>query len=567
MSIGQFLALTHNAALLLAIAVLFDVTNNQGRRNGLLNQGITGVILGGAGMALMLTPWRFEPGIIFDTRSVLLGISGLFFGPVSTGIAMALTAALRFAQGGAAWTGILVILMSGLTGLLWNRFRKGPLHEISWRELLAMGFLIHVLMLVCMFTLPPRTALRVVSSIALPVLLIYPAGTCALGLILANRLRREATADTLKKSEERLSKLFHMSPDSMVLIKQSDGRILEVNEKWEELTGYSREETVGRTGLELGIYADLEERERALERMRTLGETKNEELRLLQKDGGEKIVSISGESLDSLPEPSFLYVLRDVTKAKKTELALRQSEERMRQLNETLESKVAERTASLEEVNHELEAFSYSVSHDLRAPLRAINGFATVLTEDLPKPLDPEVQKALSYIRENAVRMHRLIDALLLLSRAGRGPLAKACVDMTALFESAAAELEIMKSARLLIEKLPPAMGDATLLRQVAVNLLSNAAKYSSRAEKPLIEVGSLEKDGRTIYFVKDNGAGFDMKYASKLFRPFQRLHSSTDYSGIGIGLALVQRIITRHGGKMGAEGKPGEGATFWFCV
>jgi two-component system sensor kinase len=217
-----------------------------------------------------------------------------------------------------------------------------------------------------------------------------------------------------------------------------------------------------------------------------------------------------------------------------------------------------------------LEAFSYSVSHDLRAPLRAIDGFSRILLEDYADKLDEDGNRELQVVRKNAQNMGQLIDDLLAFSRLGRKAVEPSLIDMTDLAKSVFEQINVTDSERrprLKIESIPPAQGDRALIRQVFVNLLSNATKYSRLKDQPVIEIGGNTKNGNNIYYVKDNGAGFDMQYANKLFGVFQRLHGAEEFEGTGVGLAIVQRIIHRHGGKVWAEGKVNEGATFYFTL
>jgi PAS domain S-box-containing protein len=241
-----------------------------------------------------------------------------------------------------------------------------------------------------------------------------------------------------------------------------------------------------------------------------------------------------------------------------------------KRVEEELERRVRERTAQLEAANKELESFSYSVSHDLRAPLRAIHGFSQVLLEDYPQILDAEARRYLNIIAGNTQKMGQLIDDLLAFSRLGRQVLKIAAVNMENLVKDAMAELQesaAHRNLRWVIKPLPPALADGALVYQVWLNLLGNAVKFTRPRETAVIEVGCLHEGGQAVFYVKDNGVGFDLSYADKLFGVFQRLHRSEDFEGTGVGLALVQRIIERHGGKIWAESKVGEGATFYFTL
>jgi signal transduction histidine kinase len=242
--------------------------------------------------------------------------------------------------------------------------------------------------------------------------------------------------------------------------------------------------------------------------------------------------------------------------------------ERVRRHAEELEVRVGERTAELQAANRELEAFSYSVSHDLRSPLRAIDGYALMLAEDYGPRLDDEGRRLVSVVRQSAATMGQLIEDLLRFAQAGRASLVASPLEVGALVRGVVGDIApAYPKARIELGALPAAVGDAALLKQVWTNLIVNALKYSANQENSRVEIGGRADGSESIYWVRDNGAGFDMRYADKLFKVFQRLHRPEEFEGTGVGLAIVQRVVMRHGGRVWAEGKPGEGACFYFTL
>jgi PAS domain S-box-containing protein len=284
-----------------------------------------------------------------------------------------------------------------------------------------------------------------------------------------------------------------------------------------------------------------------------------------RRDGEKRLLAWRSRSLkdDAGNVTGALSTARDITEMK-------EAEEEIRKLNVELEQRVEERTAQLQATNKELEAFAYSVSHDLRSPLRAIDGYTRILLEDYEPLFDKEGKRICSVIRDNTRNMGSLIDDLLSFSRLGRTEMQCSKIDMKTMVKSIFFEIttpEDRKRISFSVNSIPPATGDPSLMRQVWMNLLSNAVKFTSKLNKPVIKVGAKRSGDKIIYTVADNGAGFDMKYANKLFGVFQRLHSTSEFEGNGVGLAIVQRVIHRHGGRVWAEGAVNEGAKFSFSL
>jgi PAS domain S-box-containing protein len=367
----------------------------------------------------------------------------------------------------------------------------------------------------------------------------------------------------LVESEAHYRLLFEANPLPMWVIDEESLGFLQVNEAAVQHYGYSRAEFLGMTLKDIRPAEDVPAFEKAARE--TKPGIRNPGIwRHRRKDGSIIEVEITTHDIVFGGRQGRLVLAKDVTEQKRVEAEIRR-------LNVDLEERVRDRTARLEEANRELEAFSYTVSHDLRAPLRAIEGFSAMVIRDSGDRLDPEARSRLEVVRANVLRMAHLIDDLLALSRTSRAVLQRVPLKMRDLAESAFAEVTTesgtLAKTVFRVGELPDVEGDESLLRQVWVNLLSNAVKYSARKEKPVIEVEGAVEGAFAVFHVRDNGAGFDMAYAHKLYGVFQRLHGATEFEGTGIGLAIVQRIVVRHGGRVWGEGAVGQGARFFFAV
>ena len=367
---------------------------------------------------------------------------------------------------------------------------------------------------------------------------------------------RKQAEELLRESEERFKVLHNASFGGIAI--HDNGIILECNQGLSEMTGYSQDELIGMDGL---LLLAVNSQEYVRNKMATKFEKPYEAFGM-RKNGEIFPMRLEARSVPFKGKRVRTVEFRDITEQKKAEAEILM-------LNESLEERVIIRTAQLEASYNEMEAFTYSVSHDLRAPLRAIDGFAKMLLQDF-SDLDPEALRLLNVISQSSSNMSKLIEDLLAFSRVGRANIDVIPIKMKDLVQSIVAQIKREtnnKKTMINILELPDAPGDKTLLGQVWTNLIRNAIKFSLKKEKPIVEIGSYIEENKAVFYVKDNGVGFDMKYVDKLFGVFQRLHSTDEFEGTGIGLAIVKKAIGRHGGRVWAESIEGKGATFYFTL
>jgi PAS domain S-box-containing protein len=373
---------------------------------------------------------------------------------------------------------------------------------------------------------------------------------------------RKLAEEKMLQSEERFRLLVQGVKDYAILMLDPEGRIVSWNEGAQRIKGYTAEEIIGEDFSRFYTPEDIAtgEPSRGLKTAQLRGHFENEGWRV-RKDGSRFWANLVTTAMYG-PDGElrgFSKVTRDITERK-------QAEEKVRALNES----ERQHALQLEAVNKELEAFSYSVSHDLRAPLRGIDGFSLALLEDYGDKLDEQGHRHLTRIRAAAQRMAQLIDDMLQLSGVTRSEMRNESVDLSAMAKEILAELQKSEPRREVecdVQDNVVARGDPRLLRIVLVNLLGNAWKFTGKTDRAKIEFGVVNRGGPAVFFIRDNGAGFDMAYSQKLFGAFQRLHAASDFPGTGVGLATVQRIIHRHGGQVSAEGAEGMGSTFSFTL
>ncbi len=384
--------------------------------------------------------------------------------------------------------------------------------------------------------------------------------------------RRQLKSDMGRELMARQYDSLSRYANDVILLADEEGRILDANERAVNVYGYARDDLLSMNLRDMSTSETLSALDDQMKQVEERGGMVFETVHR-KKDGTTLQVEVSARVLETGSRKVSQSIVRDITERKQAEM-------KILRLNAELEQRVIERTAELEATNEELGAFAYSVSHDLRSPLRGIDGYAKVLMDGYQDKLDEDGRFVLGQVRASAQEMGTLINDLLAFSRMGRREMRKTTIDMTALFRMGFGELQESEPERRLklkLDSLPAAYGDPSMLHVVVRNLLENALKFTRHREVGMIEVDAWNGEGgmgnvkleenEKVYFVKDNGVGFDMKYSGKLFQVFQRLHGAEEFEGTGVGLAIVKRIINRHGGRVWAEAKVGEGATFYFIL
>ncbi|HET9358510.1 MAG TPA: PAS domain S-box protein [Vicinamibacterales bacterium] len=389
-------------------------------------------------------------------------------------------------------------------------------------------------------------------------------GRPAILMVIHDVTSRKETERALARSEAQRKALIESAPDPIITIDAA-GRVLEFNPAAERAFGYRREAVIGALLVDLVVPADPRERPHGgLAGWRPpILERKRLEMQAVRANGTGFPVEVAVTRLDDGAEQRCVVHLRDISDQTR-------AEEGLHELNTELEERVRRRTVQLQAVVDELEAFSYSVSHDLRAPLRSIDGFSQALAEDAGTALPEAARRHLDRIRAATQRMSHLIDDLLSLSTVSLARMTREHIDITGLAGAILIELAGHSANRSVHVRIAPGMsasGDPRLVRVALENILTNAWKFTSRREDASIEVGQTLRDATQVFYVRDNGVGFDATYADKLFAPFQRLHDASEFPGTGIGLATVRRIVQRHGGRVWADGQTARGACFYFTL
>ena len=557
------LSILQNISLVVSIVVIYHYVVRQLKGKPLIVSMLCGLLFGITAILAMLTPFRFPGGIIYDGRTIILTVAGIFGGPLVVCIAAAMAIVFRvFFVGGSGYlVGIITIIIASTIGLSTFYWRKRSKEPLLPRRILAIGYMVHILMLMAQLLLPDQRWKTIIPAIALPVLFFYPLAFYFICRLFLDNEERTRNLAMLEESEARYKLLFSKHHSIMLIVDYESGRIIDANPAAEDFYGWTRTELLSMKISDINTLPMSEIM--VLMRQAREGKQNNFILRHRRACGDIRDVEVSSSIVEYFGKKVLYSIIHDAT-------ARIKAENEVRELNQTLEQRVAKRTQELQDANRELEAFAYSVSHDLRAPLRAIEGFSSLLAEEAGGTLPESMKHYLERIRYNAKKMSQLIDDLLRLSRISRQTLEYSNIDLSKLVAETAGEIEARypdRKVTVAIQESLSISADKALIEVLLLNLIGNAWKFTSSVPNPCIRFESMDSGGERVYSVGDNGIGFDMAYADKLFSPFQRLHNEKEYSGSGIGLSIARRIVARHGGRIWAEAAPNKGATFYFTL
>ena len=563
------IGLLQNTAILLAISFIYDywwVKSDTPRKS--LNKIMTGLVIGLIGVVLMLTPWIYIPGIVFDTRSVVLSVSGLFFGPIPTIIAMLITGIFRYSLGGdGVWMGIAVIFFSGTIGILWNRFR--PIQKTSnyLIELLVMGLVVHVVMLGCTMLLPSGLTINILKTITIPLFIIYPVATVLLGSLMFRQYenwQNRKASEKLLESERRFSELMKNTALFSAIL-DIEGKIIYCNKSLLTSSGYTNEELLGKNFFE--IFIEDYEKKDILNVFRSILEVNESNLNfentIKLKEGGNLMVSWNNTVLRDTDSKviGVASIGENITERKKTEAEL---------ISEKIKAEENDKLKSI---------FLANMSHEIRTPMNAIMGFSGLLIEHNVDE-DDKIQY-LEIIRNSSNRLFQLINDIIDLSKieARQLTINNSVCNLSDILTNS---IELFRKSELLQKKPELELvlklqheykkinffSDCLRVQQVLENLISNAIKYTS---KGTIEVGcslKTEDSGEVIeIYVKDSGIGISEAMSTLVFERFRQVEEAQYHEGAGLGLSISKGILDLLGGKIWFKSKINVGTTFFFSI
>lgn len=591
------LALIHNSTLLVSMALLYHLLLSQRNRfSADYSPYLSGLLIGLIGIAIMMTPLQFAPGIIFDTRSVLLGTSGLFFGLVPTIIAMLLTATYRISIGGTAViTGVSVIFASGIIGLLFRHWKKQNLSGISWKELYALGLCLHVVMLLLMFTMPWQHAWAVVKSIGPAVIIIYPVATVFLGLLMAIRQRRQEEIEVLRttekqqtesirrlrETEEKLAEghrllrtVIDNIPDS-IFVKDLEGRIVLANRSEWISKGYeSEEDAIGKRSDEYFPKNTVESFARdenwVIENEQPL---LNKEVEADCNDGNVRWFLIS-----RIPLRNNEGVLQGVVGIAKDITHRKRAEQKLRETNQLLQNSISranELATKAEQANEAKGQFLANMSHEIRTPMNGIIGMSNLLMDT---DLKQDQREYVETINNCAESLLAIINEILDFSKIESGQLdlnndafslELLIADIQSMMEMRARRKNLIFQIEIAPDVPKELYGDLGRIRQVLVNLIDNAIKFTDAGEVRLsVKRSENNETAPMVHFdVSDTGIGIPEDKVDKLFSRFQQVDASITrkYGGTGLGLAITKKLVLMMRGQVGVTSVEGQGSSFWF--
>ena len=579
--------LIQNVTILLSIYVFYHFTFRLLKGKPWTISIINGIFSGGTAVLAMLTPFRIEEGLFYDARSIVIGIAGFFGGPLTGVIATAIALAYRISRGGAGMVaGALSIIFPFLLSMIAAKVRPRYQPLVKKHKFLTiigtwfLGFLIHVCVVLSQFLLPDERWREVIPLILFPYLIIFPIVFSLICLLFLDNEHIEKANRDLAESEARYRSLFQNHHTVMLILDPVTGAVLDANPAAEAFYGWDRRTL---TTMHIQDINTLTPEEVEAEMVRARLRNKSIFYFRHRRANAEPIdVEVYSGPITIHGRELLLSIVHDNSQRV-------HAEKELKALTETLEQQVKKRTEELEaktrhltELNKEYESFVYSVSHDLRAPLRAIAGFSTILGDMLHEGppsangqqgavsnRSSDVHHLLERIQANAERMQKLIDDMLMLSQAGRRAMNPQPIDLSLMaYEIIDEETEDKKERHFdcVVQENLYAYADPDLARILLANLISNAIKFTQKQDITRIEVGSELHKGKKVFYIRDNGAGFDVEAAGdRLFAPFQRFHNSDEFEGTGIGLSIVKRVVTRHGGSVTIESAPGSGTSVYF--